>query len=573
MPRKRPAPPEPVSNTRSRTTRRSAQTSVPASKRKRSPESEPESDEDYDVTPPSTASKRGGKRGPLASTRGRGGIKAKRGSFRVKQEIVEDEEEEEEEEEAEEEAEEEVEEENEDDDNEVSSREETVVETPKSKKPTKPMTKKKKKKETPPDSPPSSSTSSRSPSPTPSVTKTETVTSVSRRGRKPAGTPASLGGRGKKKETVSTPQKKKNVPPKRKKQPVEEEEEESAEEKKLRERAERKARRIEAAKNRPKLTLEQKLEKLRKKKERRIRRKEREKEEAMRQKYGSRKIKAEASKWNFGPISSINQRRREEMMAYFPRANFTSDNGVPNVMTNFRRSTVKYNMEVLNPFITCSICDGYIVDATTIIDCMHTFCKSCLLSYFDNDNKTCPTCGTFIHGSHPTHYVTYDRAVNELVNQFVPKLEKKEVESRKQFLRDCREAIGIDTAAEDRERQERLERERVTGTNRCYPLEKPRFSHHRDDCQVVVNLLPGTANLPLVTRPFVRCSEMTTMNTLKKFLALQIWDDQSRYSDLDMFCDGQLMGKDFSVRFVWMMKRRGQPKAEPLIIRYHMTRT
>ncbi|EGT40087.1 hypothetical protein CAEBREN_01001 [Caenorhabditis brenneri] len=561
MPRKRPAPPEPVSNTRSRTSRRSAPTTAPASKRKRSPESEPESDEDYDVTPPTSTTKKSNKRGQVASNRGRGGSKTKRGSFRVKQEVVEDEEENEDEE-----------------DEEVSSREETLAEVSKSKKQTKPVMKKKKKRETPPDSPPTSSASSRSPSPEPSVTKTESVTSVPRRGRKSAGTPATVGTRGKKKETVtvSTPVKKKNVPPKRTKQPVEEdeeEEEESAEEKKLRERAERKARRVEAAKNRPKLTLEQKLEKLKKKKERRARRKEREKEEIMRQKYGSRKIKAEASKWNFGPISSINQRRREEMMAYFPRANFTSDNGVPNVMTNFRRATVKYNMEVLNPFITCSICDGYIVDATTIIDCMHTFCKSCLLSYFDNDNRTCPTCGTFIHGSHPTHYVTYDRAVNELVNQFVPKLEKKEMESRKQFLRDCREAIGIDTAAEDRERQERLERERITGTNRCYPLEKPRFSHHRDDCQVVVNLLPGTANLPLVTRPFVRCSEMTTMNTLRKFLALQIWDDQSRYSDLDMFCDGQLMGKDFSVRFVWMMKRRGQPKAEPLIIRYHKTRT
>uniref|UniRef100_A0A1I7T0M7 RING-type domain-containing protein n=1 Tax=Caenorhabditis tropicalis TaxID=1561998 RepID=A0A1I7T0M7_9PELO len=310
-----------------------------------------------------------------------------------------------------------------------------------------------------------------------------------------------------------------------------------------------------------------------KKKERRERRKEREKEESMRQKYGSRKIKAEASKWNFGPISSINQRRREEMMAFFPKANFTSDNGVPKVMNNFRKATVKYNMEVLNPFITCSICDGYIVDATTIIDCMHTFCKSCLLTYFESDNKTCPTCGTFIHGSHPTHYVTYDRAVNELVNQFVPKLEKIEMDTRKKFLRDCREALGIDTAAEDRERKERLERERITGTNRCYPLEKPRLSHHRDDCQVTVKLLPGTSNLPLVTRPFVRCSEMTTMNTLRKFISLQIWDDQSRYSDLDMFCDDQLMGKDFSIRFVWMMKRRGQPKSVPLVIRYHMARS
>lgn len=449
--------------------------------------------------------------------------------------------------------------------NDTSLPEESPEVTPK--KQPKSATKKKKKKETPPDTPPSSPspTPSRSPSPLP-VVETEPAP---RKGRKSV--PETPAGKAKKGKAES--ENKRSAPPRRKKQAVEDDDDETPEQKKLRERAERRERRIEEAKNRPKLTLEEKLEKLSIKKERKERRKEKEKEESMRQKYGARKIKAEANKWNFGPISSINQRRREEMLAYFPKANYTSETGVPPVMNNFRRATIKYNMEVLNPFITCSICDGYFVDATTIIDCMHTFCKRCLLRFFDSDNKSCPTCGTFIHGSHPTHYVTYDRALNDLVSQFVPKMEDKEAEERKKFLRDCREAIGIDTAAEDRERAERLERERITGTNRCYPLEPPRLSHHRDDCQVTVNLLPGTANLPLITRPFIRCSEMTTMNTIKKFISLQVWDDQSRYGDLDIFCDGQLMGKDFSIRFVWMMKRRGQPKSEPLVIRYHMIRS
>lgn len=36
-------------------------------------------------------------------------------------------------------------------------------------------------------------------------------------------------------------------------------------------------------------------------------------------------------------------------------------------------------------FRTCSLCSGYFVDATTVIDCLHTFCKSCLLKYFEGD--------------------------------------------------------------------------------------------------------------------------------------------------------------------------------------------
>lgn len=40
-------------------------------------------------------------------------------------------------------------------------------------------------------------------------------------------------------------------------------------------------------------------------------------------------------------------------------------------------------INTLNPYITCSICKGYLIDATTVIDCLHTFCKSCLLKYFE----------------------------------------------------------------------------------------------------------------------------------------------------------------------------------------------
>lgn len=41
------------------------------------------------------------------------------------------------------------------------------------------------------------------------------------------------------------------------------------------------------------------------------------------------------------------------------------------------------SLSSLNPYITCPICEGYFVDATTVIDCLHTFCKSCLLKHFE----------------------------------------------------------------------------------------------------------------------------------------------------------------------------------------------
>lgn len=333
MTRKRPALAEPVSSSRSRVTRRST-TGAPSSKKKRSPEPESDADSEDDYDGPSTSQTKKLKRGNSSTNRGKAANKTKRGSFQVKQEIMDDDENEEK-------IDGEVE-------NGITSREHSPDPST-FKKTAKLQTKKKKKKESPPETPPTSPSPSPSRSVSPSTTKSDIS---SKKGRKAVVNSVSKV----KIEKESTPVKTngRNLPPKRKKKPVEEE---TAEEIKLRERAERKARRIEEAKNRPKLTIEQKLAKLRKKKERRERRKEQEKEESMRQKYGQRKIKAEASKWNFGPISSINQRRRDEMMAYFPKANFLAEDGVPKVMNNFRRATVKYNMEVLNPFITCGICD------------------------------------------------------------------------------------------------------------------------------------------------------------------------------------------------------------------------
>ena len=39
----------------------------------------------------------------------------------------------------------------------------------------------------------------------------------------------------------------------------------------------------------------------------------------------------------------------------------------------------KCQLRSLNEMITCKICHGYLVDATTITECLHTFCKSCIV--------------------------------------------------------------------------------------------------------------------------------------------------------------------------------------------------
>jgi len=78
----------------------------------------------------------------------------------------------------------------------------------------------------------------------------------------------------------------------------------------------------------------------------------------------------------------------------------------------------------LNSHITCSICQGYLINATTVIDCLHTFCKTCIVKHLD-DNNSCPQCNSPIHHSHPKDYIRLDRTLQQIVYKVVPGLFEK----------------------------------------------------------------------------------------------------------------------------------------------------
>ena len=83
----------------------------------------------------------------------------------------------------------------------------------------------------------------------------------------------------------------------------------------------------------------------------------------------------------------------------------------------------KIKLKTLNSHITCKICRGYLIDATTVTECLHTFCKSCLVKHLDEKN-TCPQCQIVIHQSHPLQYISFDRTMQDIVYKLVPDLQE-----------------------------------------------------------------------------------------------------------------------------------------------------
>ncbi|CAK9304538.1 unnamed protein product [Gordionus sp. m RMFG-2023] len=102
-------------------------------------------------------------------------------------------------------------------------------------------------------------------------------------------------------------------------------------------------------------------------------------------------------------------------------------------MTNYLQKAKIFKISDINTHITCSLCKGYLIDATTIIECLHSFCRSCLLLYL-NSHRTCPICDCLIHKTKPILNIRSDSSLQDLVFKLIPGLYQDEVHKRKEFF-------------------------------------------------------------------------------------------------------------------------------------------
>ncbi|CAH3147657.1 unnamed protein product [Pocillopora meandrina] len=92
----------------------------------------------------------------------------------------------------------------------------------------------------------------------------------------------------------------------------------------------------------------------------------------------------------------------------------------------------------LNSHIVCVLCGGYLVDATTIVECLHSFCRSCIVKYLQASYH-CPVCDVEVHKTKPLLNIRPDRTLQEIVFKLVPGLYQAELKLRNEFEEKQRE--------------------------------------------------------------------------------------------------------------------------------------
>lgn len=120
-------------------------------------------------------------------------------------------------------------------------------------------------------------------------------------------------------------------------------------------------------------------------------------------------------------------------------------------MANHIISNQEVSLDDLKSFISCSICEGVLIDPQTISECMHTckpynvswiennqiyllsVCKRCIIDYCENSiENTCPKCHVKV-ALNPEKAFSNDEFLANSLQFFIPQKEEKEKLLKSQF--------------------------------------------------------------------------------------------------------------------------------------------
>ena len=223
------------------------------------------------------------------------------------------------------------------------------------------------------------------------------------------------------------------------------------------------------------------------------------------------------------------------------------------------------NLSEINQLITCPLCQGYIIDATTISECLHAFCKSCIVKFLES-NFHCPVCKSIIHSAEPTRYLIHDPSLQDIVYKLVPDLYRNECKRVQLFC----EENEIEISSQDT-------------LPLLSPMDLPKIvksydgqsnSNHRYDQQVGMCLeyelittktkstKQGCYNLK---KKYVCCSCKATLSHVKTFILSKL--DLPEETKIVLFCETEeLLDKSLTLEEICFTRWRY--RVIPLMLTY-----
>ncbi|RXM28725.1 Polycomb group RING finger protein 3 [Acipenser ruthenus] len=246
--------------------------------------------------------------------------------------------------------------------------------------------------------------------------------------------------------------------------------------------------------------------------------------------------------------------------------------------------TRKIKLWDINAHITCRLCEGYLIDATTVTECLHTcyilavkttvasnaktvsstakcnvFATTEHTSYLQSQERYNLRCARYLDFVTPTVQPHHDRTMQDIVYKLVPGLQDAELKKQRDFYQKLGMEVPGDvkgeTKPEDTSNKETTEEKQEENND-----------YHRSDEQVSICLECNSSKLRGLKRKWIRCSAQATVLHLKKFIAKKL--NLASFNELDILCNEEILGKDHTLKFVVVTRWRFKVWCQVLFVKY-----
>ena len=215
--------------------------------------------------------------------------------------------------------------------------------------------------------------------------------------------------------------------------------------------------------------------------------------------------------------------------------------------------------------LSCPLCHGYFREPYTIAECLHTFCKRCLLLTFAKGRKDCPTCHVNL-APYPYRECLADRTLESIVDKLFSELKGADEEAEKEFYekrgiklkRQFRDAASPDDEDEGGEEGTRSAKRRKSQQAESVSPTQPKCD------EMNFRLLPDDTvdadhRLPRLDMTSIRASDHLKISQIKKYLMMKLHLADRRgipASAIEICCNGGTVGDELSLTFTertrWM---------------------
>ncbi|XP_053313983.1 polycomb group RING finger protein 1 [Spea bombifrons] len=221
---------------------------------------------------------------------------------------------------------------------------------------------------------------------------------------------------------------------------------------------------------------------------------------------------------------------------------------------------VKVKIKELNEHIVCYLCAGYFIDATTITECLHTFCKSCIVKYLQT-SKYCPLCNIKIHETQPLLNLKLDRVMQDIVYKLVPGLQENE-DSR---IRDFYQSRGLERVVQPSAVEDPVAD--VSRLSLSLDVSQSTSHYYRNDEQVCLCLEKLSSGKDkkrfILQHKYIRCSVRAEIRHLRRVLCHRLSVPPIH---VQLMFENEALPDHMTMKQLWLTRWYGKPA--PLVLSY-----